>query len=69
MHHPLLLNEQHQKLSKSAGNAIRLRCAHKEDLHLLLGRFAAFAERSMDARPLTSEELLTWAKGNELFQL
>jgi len=68
MHHPLLLNEQHQKLSKSAGNAIRLRCAHKEDLHLLLGRFAAFANLRRSQDPVSLSDLVDLASAWDLIR-
>jgi glutamyl-tRNA synthetase len=69
IHHPLLLDEQGEKLSKSAGNALGNRGMKKEELHALLGRFAAFVGLREHAQALTLEELLTSAKEHNLFAM
>ena len=69
MHHPLLLDEHGQKLSKSAGNALGNRGKKKEELHALLGSFAAFVGLREHAQALTLEELLTSAKEHNLFAM
>ncbi|MFN5493283.1 MAG: glutamate--tRNA ligase family protein [Bacteroidota bacterium] len=67
LHHPLLLDNKQQKLSKSAGNAKEVLTISKPEPEKLFGRFACFSGLMKNDAPMSLHDLLSLAAVSEYF--